>query len=176
MRLFVAIDLPQETKDEIGPLCAGVPGAKWVEPDNLHLTLRFIGEVDGGLFRDIGQALSEVKVEAFEMRLKGVGRFGQGKRVRQLWAGVEAGEALDQLRRRVEAALTGIGIEPERRKFHPHVTLARLKGAPVSRIGAFLGDHSLFATESIAVDSFVLYSSFLSRDGAIHRPEATYSL
>ncbi len=176
MRLFVAIDLPETIKSRLALLCAGVPGAKWVGPESCHLTLRFIGEVDGDVFRDTRLALAEVRAEAFELRLAGVGHFGQRRRVRQLWAGVEAEPALDSLQRRVESALTTIGLEPERRKFHPHVTLARLKDAPMERVGAFLADNSLFESESFPAEAFVLFSSFLSHSGAIHRAEATYPL
>ena len=176
MRLFVAIDLPAEIKEQLGRLCAGVPGAKWVEQDNLHLTLRFIGEADGTQFNDTRQALAEVRGEVFELRLKGVGQFGQRRRVRQLWAGVEDSETLIRLQRGIEAALTGAGLTPERRKFHAHVTLARLKDTPIGRVGAYLADHGLFATESFAVGSFVLCSSVLSQSGPIYRAEATYPL
>ncbi len=176
MRLFVAIVLPAEIKEQLDHLCAGVPGAKWVEPDNRHLTLRFIGEADGALFGDIQRALGEVRAEAFELRLKGVGKFGQRRRARQLWAGVEAGEPLGRLQRRIETALTAIGLAPEQRKFHAHVTLARLKDAPMGRVGAYLVNHGLFASESFAVASFVLCSSLLSHSGAIYRAEATYPL
>jgi 2'-5' RNA ligase len=153
-----------------------VPGARWVEPANLHLTLRFIGEADGALFQDIGEALAEVEAAPFELRVRGVGKFGQRRRVRQLWAGVEAGPLLDQLQRRVEAGLAALGLEPERRKFHAHVTLARLKAAPLERVGAFLATHNLFASEPFAVDSFALFSSLLSRNSAVYRAEASYPL
>ncbi len=83
---------------------------------------------------------------------------------------------LDQLQRRVEAGLAALGLEPERRKFHAHVTLARLKGAPSERVGAFLANHNLFASEPFAVDSFALFSSLLSRNGAVYRAEASYPL
>lgn len=176
MRLFVAIDLPAGVKQQLAAMCGGVPGAKWVSPETLHLTLRFIGEVDGTTFRDIRQALAEVRGEAFELRLAGVGQFGQRRRVRQLWAGIEAGAQLPRLQRRIETTLTGIGLEPERRKFHPHVTLARLRDAPLDRVAAFLAAHNLFASERFVAESFVLFSSFLSQSGAIHRAEAAYPL
>lgn len=153
-----------------------MPGARWVAPENLHLTLRFIGEADGALIQDIGEALAGVEAAPFELRVRGVGSFGQRRRVRQLWAGVEAGPMLDQLQRRVEAGLAALGLEPERRKFHAHVTLARLKGAPLERVGDFLASHNLFASEPFAVDSFALFSSLLSRNAAIYRAEASFPL
>jgi 2'-5' RNA ligase len=176
VRLFVAIELPSEVKQQLALLAGGVPGARWVAAENLHLTLRFIGDADGGLFQDIGEALAEVEAAPFELRLKGVGRFGQRRRVRQLWAGVEAGPGLEQLQRRVEARLSALGLEPERRKFHAHVTLARLKDASVERVGGFLAGHDLFASAPFEVASFALISSHLSRNGASYRVEASYPL
>jgi 2'-5' RNA ligase len=89
---------------------------------------------------------------------------------------VAPNEALATLQRRIEAALTGVGLEPEGRRFHPHITLARLRGAPAERLAGFLADHSLFATEAFPVDRFVLYSSLLSSSGAVYREEAEYAL
>jgi 2'-5' RNA ligase len=176
MRLFVALDLPADVRQRLGALCGGVPGAKWVDPERMHLTLRFIGEADGTLFADIAHALGDVASPPLELRLDGVGRFGVRKRVNQIWAGVAPNEALATLQRRIEGALTGVGLEPEGRRFHPHITLARLKGAPAERVAGFLADHSLFATQAFPVDRFVLYSSLLSSSGAVYREEAEYGL
>lgn len=176
MRLFVGIDLPDQVKRELAGICAGVPGARWVAPERMHLTLRFIGAVDGAGFRDLGEALGGIEGEPFDLHVKGVGQFGQGKRVRQLWAGIEENERLAKLQRRVEAAVAEVGVEPERRRFHPHVTLARLRDTPVERVGGFLANHAMFACAPFAVESFVLFSSFLSHSGAIYRAEATYPL
>ncbi len=176
MRLFVAIEPPDQVKRELSQLCLGVPGAKWMTPERMHLTLRFVGEVDGTVQRDLASALAEVRGGPFTLRFKGVGQFGERRRAHVLWAGVEAGEGLGLLQRRVEAAVVRAGLEPERRRFHAHLTLARLKGAPIERVAAFLAGHGLFASSPFEADAFVLFSSFLSHNGAIYRPEAIYPL
>lgn len=176
MRLFVAIEPPEEVKHELAQLCSGVPGANWVTPERMHLTLRFIGEVNGTLQRDLVSALGEVRGEPFRLRFKGVGHFGERRRAQLLWAGVEADDGLGLLQRRVESAVVRAGLAPEKRRFHPHLTLARLKGAPIERVTGFLSGHGLFASTPFEADAFVLFSSFLSHNGAIYRPEATYPL
>ena len=176
IRLFVAIDLPEAVQQELASLCAGVPGAKWARPETLHLTLRFIGNADGRLYGDIVDTLGHVSAPRFSLRLQGVGQFGSGSRVETLWAGVASSPELARLNQKIEQALQDLGLEPERRRFHPHVTLARLKGAPLDRVGGFLAGHGLYRSEAIAVETFNLYSSFLGHEGAIHQLEARYPL
>lgn len=176
IRLFVAIDLPDEFKKDLYSICYGVPGAKWVPEEQLHLTLRFIGEVDGGVFRDIKDALEDVRMDTFAMRLKGLGFFPPRKKPRVLWVGVEPKDRVTMLRNRVESALVKIGLEPARRKFSPHITIARLKDTPVSKVTRFLEGNGLFATDTFPVSEFHLYSSVLTSKGAIHQVEATYGL
>ncbi len=176
MRLFVAIPLPEDVRLELARLSAGVPGARWTPVDNLHLTLRFIGEVDGGRFDDIVVALGAVDGAGFELQLASVGRFGTRRRARVLWAGVHPSEAVVRLQARIETALRGAGLAPEPRKFHPHVTLARLKGAPTERIDRYLADHGPYQSRPFAAESFVLFQSFLGQGGAMHQPEVTFPL
>ncbi len=176
MRLFVAVDFPQSVNDRLGGLCGGVPGAKWVSADQLHLTLRFIGEVEGGAFADIAEALSAIRAAPFTVRLSGVGHFPPRGQPRVLWAGVEDGAALADLAAKIEARLRRLGLEPERRNFAPHVTLARLKQVSLGRVRDFLAHHGDFITGSVAIDEFQLYSSTLGARGAVHLIEASYAL
>ncbi len=176
VRLFVAVDLPAGVREGLVALCGGVPGARWVDPDQLHLTLRFIGEVDGGQFRDIATALGAVGGPPFDLRLDGLGHFPPRGAPRVLWVGVERSEPLRSLRSRIESALADLGIAREGRKFAPHITLARLKGTPPARVGRFFEDHPLFRAPPFTVESFRLYSSTLGRRGASHRIEAEYPL
>lgn len=176
IRLFVAVDLPASVRQRLQGLCAGVPGAKWSKNDQFHLTLRFIGEVDGAVFRDVVNALQAIDVPPFDMSLAGVGTWGDRRRAHVLWVGVRASEPLMRLHDKVENALQRIGLEPDRRKYQPHITLARLNGTSQGKLAEFLAHHGGFSTESFPVRSFVLYSSFLSHSGAIHRPEATFPL
>jgi len=176
VRLFVAIDLPAQVRARLGGLGAGVPGARWVDPEQIHLTLRFIGEVDGAVFEDVRLALGAVRAPRFDVMLEGVGHFGDRRRVRALWAGVAPGAALNRLAGQIETALVGAGCAPEGRKFKAHVTLARLRGAPVSRVADFLANNALFQAGPITVDRFQLYSSRLSQSGPSYRVEASYEL
>jgi 2'-5' RNA ligase len=176
MRLFVAIALPEDLRARLSELQRGVPAARWVDPDNLHLTLRFIGEADGGQARDLDAALTQVRAERFDLALAGVDRFGQGRKSRALWAGVVPCPELDRLRRKVEQAAQAAGFAPEGRKFKPHVTLARFKGDPGYRLHDYLARHAAFRAAPFTVHEFVLYSSLLAQAGAIYTPEAAYPL
>jgi RNA 2',3'-cyclic 3'-phosphodiesterase len=175
-RLFVAIGLPPPVRSSLAALQAGVPGARWTPEENLHLTLRFIGELDGAGFEDAVSALAEVEAPSFELQLAGVGQFGDRRRAHALWAGVRPSEPLALLRGRVEAALARAGMPRDERKFAPHVTLARLREAPLERVAGFLSGHGLYEGPSFAVTSFELYSSRLAHTHAQHLVEAEYPL
>jgi len=176
-RLFVAIDMPSAAASRLSGLCQGVSGAKWVDAGPFHLTLRFIGDADNGLLGDIEFALGEIEALGFDLALKGVGYFPPRGPAKILWAGIEEHPMLDRLRGQVTAALAGLGLEPERRNFAPHITLARFKrGAPAAAMAEFLSAHALFRTEPFPVTQYHLYSSHLRADGAQHRVEASYAL
>jgi len=172
LRLFVGIDLPPETKLALERLCVGVPGAKWVDAGNLHVTLRFIGEVDEGAASDIDAALDQIRAPRFALTLAGVGHFG----LRMLWIGIERNDALVHLRDKVETAMIRLGFEPEGRRYAPHVSLARLKGTPEPRLHEFLATHALFRAQAFAVDRFSLVASYLTKAGAIYEDRADYRL
>ncbi len=176
LRLFIAIPLPEPLRLSLAMLGGGIPGANWVDDRNLHLTLRFIGEVDIGTAEDIDAALSTLRAPPAEVRVAGMGQFGVGRRPRLLYAGVERVSALVHLQERVEAAVVRGGCPHERRKFAPHVTLARLKGATMHRVQSFIAAHSLFRPPPFLADRIVLYSSFLGGERAIYRAEAEYPL
>lgn len=176
VRLFVGVELPDDVRERLAALCAGVPGARWVPPENLHLTLRFIGEVAGDEADDIYHALSAVRPRSFDITLSGVGHFETGGEVRQLWAGVERSAELVALRDRIESTLVRLGLEPDGRRFTPHVTLARLRDTPAHRVSTFLAHHALFRAGPIPVSHFTLFSSFLQGSGSIYTAEADYPL
>jgi 2'-5' RNA ligase len=177
IRLFVGVGFPEDIRLRLAALCAGVPGAKWVESDNFHLSLRFIGEVDEGVADDIHDALAGVRSRRLEISLVGVGHFATSGVVRTLWIGVERNPELMALQARIESAVVRAGLAPEQRRFLPHVTLARLKeGQQNGRISAFLAAHGLFRAGPIPVEHFTLYSSFLRNSGPIYRAEAEYPL
>jgi 2'-5' RNA ligase len=175
MRLFVAIPIPDAVAQGLLFMQSGVPGARWQTRDQLHLTLRFIGEVDGRDADAIHDVLSAISAPSFTLALKGVGEFGS-KKPHSLWAGVETSEALLHLQRKVETGLQRIGLEAESRKFTPHITLARLKATSQGRVMDYLVDHALYASAPFEVDAFILYSSHLSPNGSLYRAEQSYRL
>jgi 2'-5' RNA ligase len=175
MRLFVALALPDAIAQSLLLLQGGVPGARWSDREQLHLTLRFIGEVDGRDAAAIDDALAAVRSPRFALELKGVGEFG-GKNPRALWAGVREEAPVQHLQRKIESALQRIGLAAEERKFAPHITLARLRAAPRERVITFLAAHALYASPPFEVSTFILYSSQMSPNGSIYYPERSYAL
>ena len=176
IRLFVGLGLPETLRDRLAGLRGQIPGARWVPPDNHHITLRFIGEVDTDTAADLDVALSYVEAPSFALSLRGVGHFESRGLVRALWAGVERCDELDHLQARVETVCQRAGLAPEGRKFHPHVTLARCRDTRTARIAGFLGDHAGFYAPAFPVGSFALYSSTLGRAGAVYTREVDYPL
>ncbi len=176
MRLFVAIALPDEQRARLATLANSLPGARWVAEENLHLTLRFLGELNSNEAGDVDATLAGTRMPDFEVRLEGISHFGEGRKLRSLWAGVQDNPALGRLRGKVELAVMRAGLPPEKRKFKPHVTLARFKSNPGVKMQNFLAEYALFRAKPFKVESFTLYSSFLSANGAIYRPEAEYPL
>jgi 2'-5' RNA ligase len=177
IRLFAAIDLPPAIKESLVQRCTGVPGAKWVKPEQMHLTLRFIGEVDQGAFEDIRQALAGVAAVPFSLSLNGVGQFPPKGGARVLWVGLNAPPALFDLQRRIETALNSLGYPPETRPFAAHITLARLKSPPPPEsVRQFLSRNADLRSDSIPVTQYVLYSSLLAPSGPAYTAEATYPL
>jgi 2'-5' RNA ligase len=175
MRLFVALAIPEAVAQELFLLQAGIPGARWQTREQLHLTLRFIGEVDGREANDIDDALAAISAPRFTLALKGVGEFG-GKKPHAVWAGVSDVQAVSHLNRKIEAALQRIGVAADERRFTPHVTLARLRAAPVGKVMDWLADHALYAGPPFAVEQFALYSSVLTPNGSVYRVERNYPL
>ena len=176
IRLFVAIPFPPALRRRLATMCGGIPGARWTDEDNFHLTLRFIGEVDEGTGRDVAEALGPVRGERFDLSLGGIDQFGKGEKARVLWIGVDKNPALVRLRERVESALVRLGLTPEGRKFTPHVTLARLNGAPADCLGGFVQSHQLVRLGPITVESFALFSSWSHGEGPIYEIETEYLL
>ncbi|MCE2510904.1 MAG: RNA 2',3'-cyclic phosphodiesterase [Alphaproteobacteria bacterium] len=176
LRLFVGIALPEEVQVRLGMLCSGLPNARWVRPENLHMTLRFIGEVGEDVAEDVDDSLQGIRAQSFSMSLSGLGFFGNGRSPRQVWVGVERNPLLLHLQEKIESAIVRAGLPPERRKFVPHVTLARLRGQNVARLQSFLSVHEPFREGPFAVDCFTLFSSKLSHNGSIYRAEADYLL
>ena len=177
MRLFVALDLPWELRETLLDLSrAGIPGARWVSPENQHLTLRFIGETTPHVAEDIDLALSTLRGRGFNLTLSGLGTFAKGGRSTALWVGVERNPQLDHLQNKIETALQRAGLAAEKRRFTPHVTLARLDNVAESKLAAFVQAHNLFRAEPVAVEHFTLFSSRLGKEQSVYTAEAEYPL
>ncbi|MBT6095762.1 MAG: RNA 2',3'-cyclic phosphodiesterase [Rhodospirillaceae bacterium] len=165
MRLFVGIALPADIRLALSSLCSGLAGARWVKPENMHMTLRFIGEADSGMAADLDTELSDIHVPAFDLRLTGIGNFSKRSRLRALWAGVETSAALIHLQHKVEQAAVRAGFPPEGRKFTPHVTLARFKGQHV-KLGEYLEANGVFSSAPFPIEAVTLFESHLGHGGS----------
>ena len=174
-RLFVALSLPDDVALSLAPLQTGVPGARWQTREQLHLTLRFIGEIDGRDANAVHDALSTIDEPNFSIALHAVGQFG-GKRPSALWAGVRPNDALTHLQKKIETALQRVGLPADRQRYVPHVTLARLRGTQQGHVIDYLTDHALYSSRPFTAGAFILYSSVLTSDGSIYRAEHAYLL
>jgi RNA 2',3'-cyclic 3'-phosphodiesterase len=160
IRAFIALDLPPAIKLRLGELKGGVPGARWTDPADLHLTLRFIGDVPDDRLEDIHDALDTIRVPVFDLAIQGIGQFGQGARARILWAGLGPSDALFHLQAKVEAAVVRAGEPAETRRFTPHVTLARLdRTVHQDRLRRFVEANALFRAGPFHAESLGLYES-----------------
>jgi RNA 2',3'-cyclic 3'-phosphodiesterase len=175
-RIFVGLALPEVIRDHLMLLQGGVPGARWEERDKLHLTLRFVGDVEGEQLRAVADALERVSAPPLSLELASVGFFPPRGQPRSLWAGVADGAALVELHRKIERALAKTGVDPDTRKFSPHVTLARLHDAPEDRVAAFIAHHSLFHSAPFELDAFTMFSSIRTPSGSKYRIERSYPL
>jgi RNA 2',3'-cyclic 3'-phosphodiesterase len=171
-RLFIAIDIPGPIKEALTQFTRELPAARWVPADQIHLTLRFIGEAGPQAFAAIKGALAGIQFHPFQLGLHGAGHFPPGKHPRVLWVGVEANPELMELYQDLELALVDVGIPPEERPFSPHLTLARLKTSAPAAVGSFETRHGELAFAPFEVREVILYSSVLANDGAIHSREA----
>jgi 2'-5' RNA ligase len=176
IRLFVALALPTLVKTQLGALAGGIPGAKWVPPENYHLTLRFIGEIEPWRAEEVDTALAAIRAPRFELALAGIGTFEKAGRIQSLYVPAERSETLTRLQGKVENALQRIGLEPERKRFAPHVTLARTDKAETHKLISFVQTHALFRIPPVGIEHFTLFSSRLGKEAAHYIPEVEYEL
>ncbi|MBW6400613.1 RNA 2',3'-cyclic phosphodiesterase [Roseomonas sp. HJA6] len=176
LRLFVALDLPPECRADLSALAGSIPGAKWVPPDNYHLTLRFIGEIENWRAQEVDHALAAIRGNAFDLTLRGLGTFEKAGRIHSLWVGAERNDALAHLQRKVETALQRVGLPPERKSFSPHVTIARTDRAPPEKVISYVQAHNLFRAEPVRVECFTLFSSRLGKEASVYTSEVEYDL
>ena len=157
-RLFTAIEIPEPVRVRLSLMRAPLAGAKWIEAENMHITLRFAGDIDGRTADEFTDFLAGVRARPFAVTIGGLGAFG-GRDPRVLWVGVEAGEPLDALYRAHDRAARAAGLEPEGRAFKAHVTLARMRGARQHAAARFLAENGALRTEPFVATRFVLLSA-----------------
>jgi RNA 2',3'-cyclic 3'-phosphodiesterase len=174
-RLFVAIRPPRAIREQLLFAMGGIAGARWQTEDQLHITLRFIGEVDRRQSEDIVLALQTIHLAPFEISLNGIGTFDRRGQLTTLWAGLTPQEPLKALHKKVDQACVRAGLEPERRAYHPHITLARL-GRSAGPIGGAIGQSGGITSQPFPVSSFGLYESVLTPDGAVYSLLERYQL
>jgi 2'-5' RNA ligase len=163
-RLFTALEIPRDAALSLSLLRGGLPGARWIDVENYHLTLRFFGDVEGHIADEIADALDRVRRRSFQLTLSGVGAFGS-KKPHALWAGVTASPDLHALQGEIERICQRLGLPADARKFMPHVTLARLRNVSPDEVAAYLSARGNFRTAPFRVSRFVLMSSKVSVGG-----------
>lgn len=174
-RLFTAIEIPADVAQTLTFLRGGLPGARWIDAENYHLTLRFIGDIDVTVAQDVASMLDRVNRSAFELRLEGLSSFG-GKKPRAIVANVAPSPSLLELQAELERLMQRVGLEPEGRKYTPHVTLARLRDSSSWQVADYLSERGYFRSAPFRVERFVLYSSRASVGGGPYVVEEAYPL
>jgi RNA 2',3'-cyclic 3'-phosphodiesterase len=174
-RLFTGVEIPAEVGEALGMLRGGLPGARWITPENYHLTLRFIGDVDDLIAQEVALMLARVKRDAFDLYLEGLTSFG-GRKPRAVVASVAQAQALLDVQAEQERLMQRIGLEPEGRKYTPHVTLARLRDSSSRQVAEYLAARGHYRSSSFEVSRFVLFSSRASIGGGPYIVEEAYPL
>jgi RNA 2',3'-cyclic 3'-phosphodiesterase len=176
-RLFIALTLPAAVRDVLAALAVPLPGVNWTPPEQLHVTLRFLGDVPAEQSDPMAERLAEVQVAPFILPVEGVGAFPPNRPPRVVWIGIGSGHPrLFQLRQRIDDALLASGLQLDVRTFHPHVTLARCTENAAAAIGHWLHAHRETAAPPFRVESFDLYSSELRPAGAVHTLKRRFPL
>jgi len=174
-RLFTGVEIPSDIGQALSMLRGGLPGARWITPDNYHLTLRFIGDVDDVTAQEVASLLGRVRRGAFQLHLEGLTSFG-GRRPRAVVATVAPEQALLDVQAEHERLMQRMGLEPEGRKYLPHITLARLRDSSSLDVADYLSARGYFRTAPFPISRFVLFSSRNSVGGGPYVVEASYPL
>ena len=172
-RLFTGLEIPADIGQSLSMLRGGLPGARWVDPENYHLTLRFVGDVDDVVAHEVASLLGKVRRGAFELRLDGLSSFG-GRKPRAVVASIAPAQPVVELQAEHERLLQRVGLEPEGRKYTPHVTLARLRDSSSRQVADYLSTRAAFRSMTFMVSRFVLFSSRASVGGGPYVVEASY--
>lgn len=174
-RLFTALEVPREAALSLSLLRGGIPGARWIDVENYHITLRFFGDIDGRTADELVNWLDRIDRPQFTLSLSGIGAFGS-KKPHSIFASVTPSPEMFALQAEIERICQRIGLPPDQRKFTPHVTLARLKNARVDDVVRYLHGRANFQTMPFTVKDFVLLSSRESVGGGPYLTEEVFSL
>ena len=174
-RLFTGVEIPSDVGQALATLRGGLPGARWIDPENYHVTLRFIGDVDDDIAREVAWLLGKVRRKDFELRLDGLQSFG-GRKPRAVIAAVAPSQSVMELQSEHERLMRRVGLEPEGRKYTPHVTLARLRDTSSFEVAEYLSARGAFRSPPFSVSRFVLFSSRASVGGGPYVVEEAYPL
>jgi RNA 2',3'-cyclic 3'-phosphodiesterase len=174
-RLFTGLEIPAEIGQTLSNLRGGLPGARWIDPENYHVTLRFIGDIDGVSANEIASMLFRVNRKPFEVKVQGLSSFG-GRKPRAVVATIVPSRPLIELQAELERMMQRIGLNPEGRKFIPHVTLARLYDASSQDVADYLSVRGYFPSKVFTAERFVLFSSRASTGGGPYVVEDSYDL
>ena len=174
-RIFTGLEIPDSVRQSLSMLRGGLPGARWIDPENYHVTLRFVGDVDDGTAREVASLLGRVRRGPFELRFDELSSFG-GRRPRAVIATLAQTQALMELQAEHERLMQRVGLEPEGRKYTPHVTLARLRDSSSRQVADYLATRALLAPMPFTASRFVLFSSRASTGGGPYVVEAAYPL
>ena len=166
MRLFVGLSFEKKTRLTLKLLASGLDGVRWVQPENLHLTLRFIGDVNFQDAVELDSVLAGITSEPFDLQFSGLGYFGKGHKPRALWVDIVPNTALSKLHKKVERGVISAGFGVEGRKFKPHVTIARFHGRKPRNLKSYLNANGAFSGVPVSVLSFTLFESFLGHLGS----------
>jgi RNA 2',3'-cyclic 3'-phosphodiesterase len=172
-RLFTGLEIPRDIGESLALLRGGLPGARWIDPENYHLTLRFIGDVDDVVAQEVALLLSKVRRNAFDLRLDGLLSFG-GRKPRAVVASISPAQPVVELQAEHERLMQWVGLEPEGRKYTPHVTMARLRDSSSRQVADFLSNRAAFRSMEFLISGFVLFSSRATVGGGPYVVEASY--
>jgi len=175
IRLFTGLEIPEEVGRLLAGLRGGLHGARWIGPENYHITLRFIGDIDGRTAEEVAEALSRVRRPGVAVRLSGLDAFG-GARPHALWARVEPSPALTELQAEHERVLQRLGLPGEGRKYTPHLTMARLRGTSAAEVARWLALNGGFSLPPFVADRFVLFSARAAVGGGPYLVEEAFPL
>ena len=175
LRLFTGLEIPHDIKFELDMMKGGIAGARWIERENYHLTLRFVGDVEEGVARDLAEGLDAIAMPGFTVRLKGLDAFG-GAKPHAIYANAEPSPELKRLQAAHERVCRHVGLAGETRKFTPHVSLARLRRSDPGDVQRYIADHNLYESRPFEVDRFVLFTARPSRGGGPYSIAAEYPL